>query len=199
MKLPSVLASILSSQRLAWRKSRINAAPHWFLGLIGIAMVLGIVDPHPPLIGLAVVAGMTLSPRRSIGLSACVWLVNVIQIYGGPTQPISPASLIWALVTGLGVIGVAGLAAIQSARMPKSLLASFLWVALISLTGLTIVETLHLGFWNVLGGYGMTVEVFTGMLLKELFWAIALTSGWWIVARSVEQLVENPLQCRDAG
>lgn len=183
MKFSSVLPPTRLSENQEWGDFVMNSPKQlWSLLFIGIGSILSIIDSHPPLVGLAAVAGITLSPKRAIGVMTLVWFVNAIQIYRDPNHPILTASLIWMLITGLGIVLTTGLATIKPTLMQKSPLEHLLWVSLVSLLGLMIVEALHTVFWNILGGYGLTFEVFGWMFSKELFWAITLTVGQWLVA-----------------
>lgn len=183
MKFSSVLSPIPLSENQGWGGSVMNSPKQfWSLLFIGIGIILSIIDSHPPLVGLAAVAGTTLLPKRAIGLMILVWFVNAIQIYRDPNYLVLTASIIWTLITGLGIALTTGLASIKPALMQKSPLEHLLWVSLVSLLGLIIVEALHTIFWNILGGYGLTFEVFGWMFSKELFWAITLTVGQWLVA-----------------
>lgn len=183
MKFSSVLPPTSLSETQEWGGFVMDSPKQlWSLLFIGIGIILSIIDSHPPLVGLAAVAGTTLLPKRAIGVMTLVWFVNSIQIYRDPNYSVLTASLIWMLITGLGIVLTTGLAAIKPTLMQKSPLEHLLWVSVVSLLGLMIVEVLHTVFWNTLGGYGLTFEVFGWMFSKELFWAITLTVGQWLIA-----------------
>lgn len=190
MKFSSVLPPIPLFKNQEWGDFVMNSPKQfWSLLFIGIGIVFSIVDSHPPLVGLATVAGTTLLPKRAIGLMILVWLVNAIQICRNPNHPILTVSLIWTLITGLGIVLTTGLAAIKPTLMQKSPLERLLWVSLVSLLGLIIVEVLHTAFWNTLGGYGLTFEVFVWMFSKELLWTVVLTTSHLLIVSLTNNFV----------
>jgi uncharacterized membrane protein len=95
------------------------------------------------------------------------------------------------LITGLGIVLTTGLAAIKPALMQKSPFEHLLWIGLVSLVGLMIVEALHTVFWNALGGYGLTFEVFGWMFSKELFWAVVLATSHLLVVSLTNNFVTS--------
>jgi hypothetical protein len=90
-----VLSPTSLSENQEWGDFVMNSPKQlWSLLFIGIGIILSIIDSHPPLVGLAAVAGTTLLPKRAIGLMTLVWFVNSIQIYRDPNHSVLTAFLI---------------------------------------------------------------------------------------------------------
>ncbi|MBF2019531.1 MAG: hypothetical protein IGR93_05320 [Hydrococcus sp. C42_A2020_068] len=147
----------------------------WSFLLIAIGSVSSFIYPHPPLVGLAVIAGTTIARPKAIIAAILIWLVN--QIYGFSIRqyPQTIESLIWGLVMGAGTILVALIATVRPQFSRGRWTGHSLWLGITVLSGYVLFEGIVFLVGQLIGqSHVFTLKILWGILVKELVWAIAL-------------------------
>ncbi len=94
---PSITATITWKKLQLWQTAlrAISLSAWWQFCLIVVGSISGIIYPHPPLVGIAAVAGNTLTRSKALTSVLSIWLAN--QVYGFTIRryPLSLESLTW--------------------------------------------------------------------------------------------------------
>ena len=108
---PDVPLSHLNSWQIAYKV--ISKSNWWQIFLITIGSASSIIYPHVPLVGLAAVAGNTLTRKKALISAMSIWFAN--QLYGFTIRqyPQTLESFTWGLVMGLGTLLVTWLVTLR--------------------------------------------------------------------------------------
>jgi hypothetical protein len=130
-----------------------------------------------PFAALAVMAALTLRPRRGLALVAAAWVLNQAIGYGALDYPWTASSFIWGIGIGLAALAATAAAYAAADRMAAS--AAPARAALAFLAAFAVFEAVLLAFGLALGetsGFGPAV-------VGE----VALINALWLVALLVVQ------------
>lgn len=156
----------------------------WLMLLLAIGSASSVVYPHPPLVAFGTIAGATLTPRKALGATTAIWLVNQICGYGWRQYPQTVESLGWAIAMGIGALLITSLALLRPQFSQTTFKGHCLWLLAIAVTGFVMFEgiILSLGFL-LTGSHVFTWEILGSLFGKEMIWTAALTGVHAAIAR----------------
>ena len=146
----------------------------WQMFLIAVGSASSIIYPHVPLVGLAAVAGNTLTRNKALISAMSIWFAN--QLYGFTIRqyPKTLESLIWGLVMGLGVLLVTWLVTLQPKFSRQSFQGYLVWLAISLIGGYAIYQGSIVLVAQWMGGHGFSSTILGKIFLRDVIWAMAL-------------------------
>jgi hypothetical protein len=179
LKVPPKTPSVddLSELNL-WQVARgaIASSKWWQTFLIVVGSASSIVYPHVPLVGLAAVAGNTLTRKKALVSVTSIWFAN--QLYGFIIRqyPKTLESLAWGLVMGLGIFTVTWLVTLQPKFSRNNWQGYLLWLAISIVGGYAIYQGSIVLIAQLMGGHGLSSAILWGIFVKDVVWAVALST-----------------------
>ena len=161
----------------------------WYLCLIIVGSLSSIIYPHVPLVGLAAVAGNTLTRNKALISAMSIWFAN--QLYGFTIRqyPRTLESLIWGLVMGLGILLVTWLITLPTKFSRHSFQGYLLWLAISVIGGYAMYQGSIVLINQLMGGHGFSSTILWQIFLKDVAWAVVLSaihsSFVWLVIQTI--------------
>lgn len=146
---------------------------HWLRLFLLIGTFTTAIVPHPPLIALATVAGVTMPPSRAVKATIALWISSEVLGYSLQGYPLTPLNLMWSAAIGLGMVLALSVASYRPAWSRASQWRQWLWTAIAFGTSFGLFHGLIMLFWSGLGGHGYTWPVLAHLLGQETVWLIA--------------------------
>ena len=161
---------------LPWsdRWNNVAQSYHWSLVFLAIGAFSTAIFPHPPLIALTTVAGITLPSGKVVRAAIALWFGSQILGYSLRGYPPTALSLAWALVIGVAILLMVAVASYCPAFSRQSRWGQGLWRAIAFGCSFLLLHGLVMLFWGLLGGHGYTAAVFGQLFGQEMCWMIAL-------------------------
>ena len=174
---PSITATVTWNKLSLWQAvlRAIALSPWWQFCLIVVGSISSIVYPHPPLVGIAAVAGNTLTRPKALTSIISIWLAN--QVYGFTIRryPLSLESLTWGLVMGSSIFLVTWLLTLQPKFSRNNFQGYLIWLAIGVLGGYALYQGSIVLIAQLMGGHGFSLTVLWSIFWKDIVWAISLS------------------------
>ncbi len=162
----------------------------WQMFLIAVGSASSIIYPHVPLVGLAAVAGNTLTRNKALISAMSIWFAN--QLYGFTIRqyPKTLESLTWGLVMGLGMLTVTWLVTALRPQFSRCNLQGYLlWLVISLIAGYAIYQGSIVLVAQWMGGHGFSSTILWKIFLKDTGWAVVLSaihsSLIWLVIQTI--------------
>ena len=161
---------------LPWsdRWNNVAQSYHWSLVFLVIGAFSTAIFPHPPLVALTTVAGITLPSGKAVRAALALWIGSQILGQSLRGYPPTAGSLAWALVIGVAVLLMVAFASYRPAFSRQSRWGQGLWGAIAFGCSFLLFHGLIMLFWSLLGGHGYTAAAFGQLLSQEICWMVAL-------------------------
>ncbi|NJK48035.1 succinyl transferase OpgC [Candidatus Gracilibacteria bacterium] len=147
----------------------------WQFLLVAAGSASSIVDPHAPLVGLAVVSGSTLKRERAIATAIVIWFVNQLYGYTIRQYPQTFESFAWGLLMGAGTLAVCLVSTIRPRFSHKDWKGHLLWLGLALVSGYILFQGSVILAIELSGRHGLTEAILWRIFVKDASWAIALS------------------------
>ena len=174
---PSITATVTWNKLQLWQAvlRAISLSPWWQFCLIVVGSISSIVYPHPPLVGIAAVAGNTLIRFKALTSITGIWLAN--QVYGFTIRryPLSLESLTWGLIMGSSIFLVTWLITLQPRFSRYNFQGYSIWLAIAVFGGYALYQGSIMLTAQLIGGHGLSWAILWSILWKDVVWAIALS------------------------
>lgn len=174
---PSITATVTWKKFQLWQTAlrAISLSPWWQFCLIVVGSISSIVYPHPPLVGIAAVAGNILTRPKALTSIMSIWLAN--QVYGFTIRryPLSLESLTWRLVMGSSIFLVTWLLTLQPKFSRNNFQGYLIWLAIGILGGYTLYQGSIVLIAQLMGGHGLSLTILWSIFWKDIVWAISLS------------------------
>jgi len=163
----------------------------WQLCLITFGSASSIIYPHVPLVGLAAVAGNTLTRQKALVSATSIWFAN--QLYGFTIRqyPRTPESLTWGIVMGLGMLLVTWIVTLRPVFSRHNWQGYLIWLAVSVVGGYAIYQGSIVLIAHFMGGHGLTAIILGRIFVRDATWAVALSAIHcgvvWLVMQAVPQ------------
>lgn len=174
---PSINATVTWNKLQLWQAVllAISISPWWQFCLIVVGSISSIVYAHPPLVGIAAVAGNTLTRPRALTSITSIWLAN--QVYGLTIRryPLSLESLTWGLVMGSSIFLVTWLLTLQPKFSRNNFQGYLIWLTIGVLGGYILYQGSIVLIAQLIWGHGLSLTILWSIFWKDIVWAIALS------------------------
>lgn len=192
--LPKISLTEALSKLNLWQAAfkAIANSNRWQLCLIAVGSLSSIIYPHPPLVGFAAVAGNTLTRKKALISAMSIWFAN--QLYGFTIRhyPQTLESFTWGLVMGIGMLFVTWLITLRTKFSHDNFQNYLIWLAVSVIGGFAIYQGSILAIAQLMRGHELSTAIFGKILLKDVFWAIALfTFHGCLVAATAIDLIKQ--------
>jgi hypothetical protein len=157
----------------AW--SKIARSRFWLYSFIAIGSASSLIYPHAPLVGLAVVAGSSMTRRLALLAAFSIWIANQFFGYTIRQYPLTLESVTWGLVMGVGTILVTLIASFGTKFSRNNFQNNFLWLCASLIVGFITFEGLILIVDRLQEEHILTSSILFSLFIKDAIWAIALT------------------------
>jgi uncharacterized membrane protein (DUF485 family) len=148
----------------------ISKSHWWQLCLITFGSASSIIYPHVPLVGLAAVAGNTLTRKKALVSATSIWFAN--QLYGFTIRqyPRTPESLTWGIVMGLGMLLVTWIVTLRPGFSRHNWQGYLIWLAVSVVGGYAIYQGSIVLIAHFMGGHGLTAIILGRIFVRDATW-----------------------------
>ncbi len=165
------------SQLNLWQTAgeMVSNSNKWQLSLIAIGSASSIIYAHVPLVGLAAVAGNTLTRNKALITVTSIWFAN--QLYGFAIRqyPRTFESFTWGLVMGLGTLLVTWLVTLRPKFSRYNVWGYLTWLVVSFVGGYAIYQGSIVLIAQLMSGHGFSSTILWGIFVKNVIWATALS------------------------
>jgi hypothetical protein len=178
LKIPPKIAKTATWNKLnLWQIAlRAIAVSNWWqFCLITIGSVSSLIFPHPPLVGLAAVAGNTLTRKKALITVMSIWVANQFYGFSIRAYPLTLTSLTWGLVMGSSILFVTWLITLQPKFSRHNIQGYLIWLAVGLFGGYALYQGSILLIAQLMGGHGLSGAILWRIFVKDLVWATSLS------------------------
>ena len=177
LKPPEITTTVTWNKLQLWQTAikAIAISPWWQFCLVAVGTISGIVYPHPPLVGLAAVAGNTLIRQKALMSIVSIWLAN--QVYGFTMRryPLTIESLTWGIVMGSSIYLVTWLITLQPKFSRHNFQGYLIWLAIAIFGGYALYQGSIMLIAQSIGEHGLSLAILWSIFWKDVVWAISLS------------------------